>query len=140
MTIYAGKGIEEHIVHQGNIVPSAAVWMQDIPSGKVVNKRHVRTIDCSNSDRFQQPKSLRIKLHDVRDYPVSQPPSLLLPLETQMSSNAHARSIKDLLKQWAGGALFGLVIFAGILLSQSEEEEAPQNFYDTHVVGLSLGR
>lgn len=48
------------------------------------------------------------------------------------------RSISDNLKQWAGGALFGLVIFAGILLSQTGQEESLPTYSETQMVGLDI--
>ncbi|WP_318247732.1 hypothetical protein [Corynebacterium gallinarum] len=49
-----------------------------------------------------------------------------------------ARSISDNLKQWAGGAFFGLVIFAGILLSQTGQEESLPTYSETQMVGLDI--
>ncbi|BAU96262.1 hypothetical protein N24_2000 [Corynebacterium suranareeae] len=140
MTIYAANGLESGARRQGVVVPSAAVWMQEVPSVERVKKRHVRTIDCSNSDRFCRPESLRILPHGRKNYPISQQHLREHFTGSTQNHNPHARSIKESLKQWAGGGLFGLVIFAGIVLSQSGEEEATQTFYETQVVGVSLDR
>ena len=140
MTVYTGRELDSRMMQQGVVVPSAAVWMEKRPGSKVVNKRHVRTIDCSNGDRFNQPSSLRILPHGERNYRTSQQQVVERIPENTADTNSDARSIKESLKQWAGGGLFGLVIFAGILLSQSGEEEVSQNYYETQMVGVSLGR
>ena len=140
MTVYAGKELDSRKLHQGVVVPSAAVWMGEGAGLKSANKRHVRTIDCSNGDRFHQPSSLRILPHSERNYRTSQQLVREQDPENTTGGNSDARSIKESLKQWAGGGLFGLVIFAGILLSQSGEEEVSQNYYETQMVGVSLGR
>lgn len=55
---------------------------------------------------------------------------------TSQTDSTLSRSISDNLKQWAGGAFFGLVIVAGILLSQAGQEESLPTYSETQMVGL----
>lgn len=48
------------------------------------------------------------------------------------------RSIMDNAKQWVGGAIFGLAIFAGILISQRVGEEPVIPLEGVPMVGVSV--
>lgn len=109
----------------GNIVPAAAVWMEETPAAGTGRAVHVRTLESSNNYcgglRSGLPGNSRTWTRSHR-FPVPGGPRL------HLGSSEHpgrSRSALDLLKQWVGGALFGSVILLGILLSPGEESEVP---------------
>lgn len=140
MTIYADKAIKNGETCSGVVVPSAAVWMQDLPEISAQKRHVVRTIDCSKAARFQKPRSLKNEHAAVHFSQIGvQRISKHLPTAIP-TDNPQTSSIKEILKQWAGGGIFGLVIFAGILLSQPQEEVPTPTTYEANIVGVSLGR
>ncbi|AGG67059.1 hypothetical protein [Corynebacterium callunae] len=123
---------------RGMVVPSAAVWMAEVPGVEVARSVNVRTLDSSNKGKPQSLESDQIKRHH--------PPIYRPRIEINSSSESaqdlknypDGRSIKELLKQWAGGAVFGMVVFVCLLWSQSGEEEITPTFPETQMVGVSL--
>ena len=120
------------------MVPPAAVWGGGRAQIFQSNPVHVRTLKDSNRT---------IHLRGLQGHPapgihsntpvrsVRETPAADFALE---ADHHLARSISDNLKQWAGGAFFGLVIFAGILLSQTGQEESLPTYSETQMVGLDI--
>lgn len=139
MTIFAGELRKRDQVGTGVVVPSATVWMNEKPRHIAGKVRHVRTLDCSNRDRFAKPEGLRVRSHPVQNrvQPIREDKRTMI--NRNDVGHPNTRSIIETVKQWAGGGLFGLVIFAGVLLSQSGEEEVAPSFSEAHMVGVNLG-
>lgn len=123
LVVYPVQAKDGRIVTTGNIVPAAAVWMESPPQFDVRKAVHVRTLESSNSycsglrPGIGGSRRMRTGSHD-RMTGTLKAPSGLNPEHTSQSW-----SILDHVKQWFGGAIFGAVIFLGILLSQPADDE-----------------
>lgn len=124
---------------QGLVVPSAAVWMAETPRNSDTKVVNVRTLADSNSGRVQPLRNSQIG----RPYPPIYLPRHVAnspqDLEQKPVVDPHGRSIKENLKQWAGGGIFGLVVFVCLIWSQAGEEEIAPTFPEAQMVGVSLG-
>ncbi len=130
MSIDAGIGPKVQHESRGIVVPSAAVWMAEDRVVKPSRSIHVRTLDSSNRSRFDPPRGLHLHDHATSISKKQRVREATFPVLQRPAPTTPPRSMVENAKQWAGGGLFGLVIFVGILISQpGEEVVAPDMSY-----------
>lgn len=138
ISITAGQGGRGGKGRGGVVVPPAAVWGGGRAQIFQSNPVHVRTLRNSNRKDYYGNEHRHPARGIHSNTPlrsVGEAPRVDVTLRTD---NHLSRSISDNLKQWAGGAFFGLVIVAGILLSQTGQEEALPTYSETQMVGLDI--
>ncbi len=119
-------------------VPPAAVWAGGREGVAPSRPVRVRTLDSSNRTRFSPPYGVHVQRHGS-GYGIARPvPEAADLLREKGNSGESPRSIMENVKQWAGGAIFGLAIFVGILLSQEAQEEPIEPYGGSQRVGVSL--
>lgn len=124
----------------GLTVPPAAVWSGGKADTSCVRTVRVRTLDSSNAVRFEPPYGIQLQ-HRASNYLVAQAVGEGAgPAQQGIPSEDGPRSIIESAKQWAGGAVFGLAIFVGILLSQQAQEEPITPHNGAEMVGVSLNQ
>ena len=119
-------------------MPPAAVWGGGRAQIFQSNPVHVRTLRNSNSGNHSGNVHRRPARGIHSNTPLARAPETHPAGVTSRRDNPLSRSIGDNLKQWAGGAFFGLVIFGGILLSHTGQEESPPTYSETQMVGLDI--
>lgn len=138
ISIDTGRGGNPREIEYGLIVPPAAVWgggSTNFSRAKVV---HIRTLGRSNEGGSLIPRKLQ-QTHS------GHAPGMDRGVREHMEGTSVAstvrspwRSIIESAKQWVGGAIFGLVIFGGILFSQQGQEEPLPTYSEAHLVGVTL--
>lgn len=138
MSINTGSKVNSSQSSSGLAVPPAVVWAGGPVDVSCVNRVRVRTLDSSNNARSGPPRGMQMQRHGtclVIDPVVRENPHItsleILPDRVQ-------RSIIENAKQWAGGALFGLAIFGGLLLSQQGQEEPIPSYSESQMIGVNM--
>lgn len=140
MSIDAGGRCNSSQQGSGLAVPPAAVWSGGKADTSCVRTVRVRTLGSSNTARFEPPHGIQLQ-HRSPDYLVAQAVGEGVgPAQLGIPSEDGPRSIIESAKQWAGGAVFGLAIFVGILLSQQAQEEPITPHNGAEMVGVSLNQ
>lgn len=139
ISIAAGHNGHDGGLSGGVVVPPAAVWGGGRAQIFQTNPVHVRTLKNSNRVNLPGGAQGHPAPRSHSNTPV-RPVRETYPVRVAVEADNHlGRSISDNLKQWAGGAFFGLVIFAGILLTQTGQEESLPTYSETQMVGLEIG-
>lgn len=120
----------------GVVVPPAAVWGGGRAQIFQSNPVHVRTLRNSNRADYHGSEHCHPAPGLPSNTPLRSMGETPCVSVTSQTDSTLSRSISDNLKQWAGGAFFGLVIVAGILLSQAGQEESLPTYSETQMVGL----
>lgn len=138
MSIDAGERSDSRGIRGGVVVPPAAVWAGGRAEMFCVNPVHIRTLGVSNRavskvqagrrNRSFKQSNTAIRVKDTRSTGNS----------AAVQVNDSPRSIAENLKQWAGGALFGLAIFGGILFAQHGQEEPLPTFSESQLAGVDV--
>lgn len=138
MSIGAGGRSDNGVVRDGVVVPPAAVWAGGRAEVFCVNPVHIRTLVGSNSVISQPPAGHRNRSFSHSNTGFQGEDARPVQHSAVGHGNDSPRSIAENLKQWAGGALFGLAIFGGILFAQHGQEEPLPTFSESQLAGLDV--
>lgn len=119
-------------------VPPAAIWMGGGAPFSRSGAQHVRTLGSSNISRSQPHERGNFWLLCVSNmggHTVGEAMGRATTLATRKTAT---RSIMENAKQWAGGALFGMAILGGIILSQHGQEEPIPSYSESQMAGVTV--
>lgn len=138
MSIHAGKTSDLPPSRDGIVVPPASVWAGGRAEIFCVNPVHVRTLGGSNARAVGSPADRQKPGAGQSNTGLQHGVRRSAPGAAPSHWHYSSRSITENLKQWAGGALFGLAIFGGILFAQQGQEEPLPTYSESQMAGLDV--
>lgn len=138
MPIDAGERSDNGVVRAGVVVPPAAVWAGGRAEMFCANPVHIRTLGDSNRVISKTQAGRRNRSFNQSNTGFQVKDARSVENSSAGHGNDSPRSIAENLKQWAGGALFGLAIFGGILFAQHGQEEPLPTFSESQLAGVDV--